>query len=172
MGQLVTDNQLVQSSVSNEHYTPEAYIEAARDVLGGIDLDPASCAAANKVVKATKFYSIKDNGLTKPWKGRVWLNPPYGGQSGSFVAKLMEELRAERTSAAIILVNATATDTAWFQPLWDGVLCFTNHRINFAGEGERSGSTFGSVFVYFGPAPEVFAEHFEQFGALVARFTP
>mgnify|MGYP007135465636 CR=1 FL=1 len=52
MGGLAAASELVQQSLSNEHYTPAKYIEAARKVLGAIDLDPASCEAANQIVKA------------------------------------------------------------------------------------------------------------------------
>jgi hypothetical protein len=159
-------SQLNQQSLSNEHYTPPQYIEAARAVLGGIDLDPASCAEANKVVGATSFL---DDGLGTVWQGRVWLNPPYGRMAGDFIVKLAAEYGAGNVSAAIALVNAHCTDTSWFQPLWNGVLCFTNHRINFYGDDERSGSTHGSVFIYFGPNRNDFVRHFKQFGAVVER---
>jgi hypothetical protein len=163
------DGQLVIQSLSNEHYTPGVYIEAAREVMNGIDLDPASCAEANEVVRAKRFFSESDDGLSKDWRGSVWLNPPYGRQAGDFVAKLKVELAAGRVTEAVVLVNAHCTDTAWFQPLWDGVLCFTDHRINFYGDDERSGSTHGSVFAYFGPRPVDFAQAFRQFGAVVKR---
>lgn len=71
------------SSNSNEHYTPPEYIEAARRVMGGIDLDPASAKTVNdETVKAGSIYTIEDNGLSKNWGGRVWLNPP-GGRIGN-----------------------------------------------------------------------------------------
>jgi ParB family chromosome partitioning protein len=169
MGELREAHQHLQQSNSNEHYTPEVYIEAAREVLGNIDLDPASCAEANKVVKADWFFSGEDDGLLQDWRPRVWLNPPYGKQAGKFVEKLMREMAEGKVHAAIVLVNATATDTTWFQNLWDGLLCFTNHRINFYGDGERSGSTFGSVFVYFGARPKLFIQRFSAFGTVVVK---
>jgi phage N-6-adenine-methyltransferase len=162
------DSSLVQQSLSNEHYTPTKYLDAARTVLGSVDLDPASCTEANAVVKAEKFFSAEDDGLAQNWHGRIWLNPPYGSLVGDFVAKFTEEYEAGRVKAGIILVNAHCTDTAWFKPLWNGVLCFTDHRINFYGDDDRSGSTHGSVFIYFGPEERTFVRAFSQFGAVVA----
>lgn len=68
------------SSESNEHYTPAEIVEAARQALGGIDLDPASCEFANKTVRASRFYSIRSgvSGINAPWTGKVFLNPPGG----------------------------------------------------------------------------------------------
>ena len=43
-------------SGSPEWWTPQKYIDAIREVMGEIDLDPVSCALANKVVKAIKYY--------------------------------------------------------------------------------------------------------------------
>ena len=74
-----TTAERIVASGENEWYTPEKYVEAARKVLGKIDLDPASSKPANKIIKATKFYTLADDGLKQPWNGRLWLNPPYGG---------------------------------------------------------------------------------------------
>ncbi|MCG8423972.1 MAG: MarR family transcriptional regulator [Proteobacteria bacterium] len=51
-------------------------MDAVRYVLGAIDLDPASCRAANQIVCATRYYDLVSDGLTQPWSGRILLNPP------------------------------------------------------------------------------------------------
>lgn len=67
------------SSRSNEHYTPPEITDGMREVFGAdIDLDPASSAAANELVRARRFYTKADDGLSLPWEGTVWLNPPGG----------------------------------------------------------------------------------------------
>lgn len=167
------ETSAIQSSDSNEWYTPKRYIEAARGALGGIDLDPASSAKANEVVKAESLYSIEDDGLSRDWSGRVWLNPPYGSDGPQFVLKLLSEYESGRIESAIVLLNSHATDAGWFQGLWDHTLCFTNHRIDFIpGDPllNPSSSTHGSVFVYLGPDPRRFAQHFSQLGAVVRKF--
>lgn len=169
MGQLAEASTLILNSVSNEHYTPPRYIEVARNVLGSIDIDPASCEEAQKIVKAAAYYTKENSGLEVPWNGTVWLNPPYGGLQARFIEKLLQDFAAGQVTAAIVLVNSHCTDTTWFQPLFDGALCFTDHRINFYGDDERSGSTHGSVFAYFGEHRERFAIAFRQFGPVVAR---
>jgi hypothetical protein len=68
------------SSKSNDWYTPELYISAVRDTFGHIDLDPASCALANTIVQAEKFYTEAEDGLAQPWFGRVFLNPQRPGR--------------------------------------------------------------------------------------------
>jgi hypothetical protein len=81
----VASPPVMHSSETNEHYTPPEIVEAARFTLGGvIDYDPASCALANQVVKASVF-SYR-GGLDADWckldgsPSTVWLNPP-GGKS-------------------------------------------------------------------------------------------
>jgi len=58
-------------------YTPKQYIEAVREVLGTIDLDPASSAHAQKVVQAGTYYTARDDGLAKEWSGTVYLKPEH-----------------------------------------------------------------------------------------------
>jgi phage N-6-adenine-methyltransferase len=155
------------SSESNEWYTPAPYIEAARRTLGGFDLDPASCEQANATIQAARYFTEADDGLKQEWKGRIWLNPPYGRLAGGFVARLAGQYAAGNVSAAVVLVASSATSTSWFRPLWDGALCFTDHRINFNGV---KGNTTGSIFAYLGPDRGAFQAEFAQFGTVVTRY--
>lgn len=71
----------IHSAASNEWYTPPEIVEKARAVLGVIDLDPASSATANTIVKATVHHGQQAedfvDGLgVHGWYGNVFLNPP------------------------------------------------------------------------------------------------
>src|SRR5262245_15081447 len=116
-----------------EWYTPARYVELARRVLGAIDLDPASCEAAQKTVCATTYYT-KEDGLLREWHGRVWLNPPYAQPDiAHFIDKLITERSDGRITAAIALVN-NYTDTGWFHAAAKiaDAICFTPARNGFA----------------------------------------
>jgi hypothetical protein len=163
---------------SNEWYTPQKYIDAAREVLGEIDLDPASCALANETVKAKRYFSLQENGLLHPWHGRIWLNPPYGINNAQpskmqrWIDKANHEYQSGNAQEIIILVNALP-DRVWFQPLWSYPLCFVRKRIRFFSESGQSGAPqYGNVFAYLGPYEDKFINVFWQFGVITRRIDP
>jgi ParB family chromosome partitioning protein len=161
----------INSDESHEWYTPQKYIEAARKVLVDIDLDPASCGRANEVVKAKKFYAEAENGLKQTWHGKIWLNPPYGDIGPRFVEKLINEYNEGRVAEAIVVLNAHATDTQWFQPMFNHLLCFTDHRPKFWNkDGVGEAPNHGAVFSYIGPQPDKFARVFSALGNVVHRY--
>jgi len=96
---------VITSSASDEWYTPPNYIELARQVLGWIDLDPASSAVAQQWIQATTYYTLRDNGLEQPWEGRMWLNPPYGSQVHQWTGKAVQAYRYGPVCAAMLLVE-------------------------------------------------------------------
>jgi hypothetical protein len=168
----VTKAPRALSCKSIEYYTPKEYIEAARQVMGSIDTDPASCELANRTVKAAKFYTKEDNGLSYPWLGNVWLNPPYGKEGSRanqarWSQKLIEQYQAGITKQAVLLVTG-ATETKWFQVLFDYPICFPGKRINFyTPDEDRGGATCASALVYIGTDNDRFYNVFHQFGRVV-----
>ena len=66
---------VANNSGDNEWYTPKPYIDAARAVMGNIDIDPASSDEANKIVQASKIYTAEDSGLKHDWAKITWINP-------------------------------------------------------------------------------------------------
>ena len=154
----------------NEWYTPEKFIEAARSVMGSIDIDPASSELANKTVKATVFFSKDDCGLNRDWSGNVWMNPPYAQPlMNDFAAKLVEQL--PNINAAIVLVN-NATETKWFQSMSQesAAICFPETRIKFVDVNGNLGAPLqGQAILYFGDDTQAFSNVFSKFGLVLTN---
>jgi ParB family chromosome partitioning protein len=154
---------VLHSSDSTEWYTPAPIIEAARRVLGRIELDPASCAAANTIVQAERFYTIAGDGLRQPWHcNTLWLNPPYGktgnrSNQDIWSQQLVQAYRVGLVGEAMLLVNA-ATDTAWFQALGrEFPICLIAGRLKFwRPETPADSPTHGNALVYMGPMTHLF----------------
>lgn len=159
---------------SDEWYTPDEYIDAAREVMGSIDLDPASNPRAQKVVKAKRWWSKADDGLARPWAGRIWLNPPYSQPLvQQFVDHLLAQWCAGSIKAAIVLLNAS-TDTIWWHSLAAecSVVCFTRGRIAFVGADGKpaQGNRVGQVFFLLssdGECASRFSGVFRQLGTVL-----
>ena len=159
---------------NNEWYTPPRLVKAARQALGGIDLDPASCATANRIVRAERYYTREDDGLSREWAGRVYMNCPYGRVPGigEFVGKLSAEVAAGRVSAWIALVPCD-TSTRWAQSLIRLARrsCFLVGRVHFLGPDlTRVGrGVVGHIVYGGGPSLDVreFVRAFDGFGCIM-----
>jgi hypothetical protein len=153
-----------------ESYTPAEYVEAAREVMGGIDLDPASNALAQETVQAGNWFGEEENGLLRPWEGRVFLNPPYSyPEVEQFAEKLVIEYEAGVVEAAIMLTNNSA-DTKWWHAAGQaaGAVCQTRGRINFyKADGQITQPTNGQTIFYFGADADFFQHVFGSFGLIM-----
>ena len=158
------------NSGDNEWYTPAPFIKAAREAMGGIDVDPASCPLANETVEAAKYYTAEDDGLTRPWVGRVWLNPPYAQPLiRQFCEGLVKRYQEGEVRAACVLVN-NGTETAWGQALLScaAAVCFPKSRVKFYSPGGAKSSPLqGQLVAYFGDDADRFARAFEGLGEVL-----
>lgn len=153
-----------------EWYTPREIIEAARTVLGTIDLDPASCETANEIVQAGRYFTEEQNGLEQPWQGRVFLNPPFAHPIVKYFAdKLIASVEAGDVPEAIWLSNA-CVDVGWWQQLATrGAVCFHYGRIKFYGpDGQLQPPTLGQTIVYLGENQQAFRDVFANFGVVLS----
>lgn len=159
------------SDDSYEWYTPADIINAARMVMGGIDLDPASSADAQEVVNANAYYTKEVDGLSQSWHGRVWLNPPYCMPDvENFINRVISDYQDGSIEAAIVLIN-NSTDAAYFHRALANarIVCLTRGRVKYWGPN-ASQARQGQAIFYFGNRPEVFARVFENFGAVVTLY--
>jgi hypothetical protein len=162
-------NHLAMGSGENEWYTPPEYIEMARDVMGSIDLDPATCHEANETVKAEQIFTAEDDGLAQRWEGNVWLNPPYSRDlMPAFVGKLCDSY-ADGFVEQAVLVSHNNTDTQWFQRLAKtaSAICFPARRIRFYRGEDVAAPVNGQAFFYLGDNPERFADVYGVIGIVV-----
>jgi phage N-6-adenine-methyltransferase len=152
--------------------TPAQYIKLAREVMGVIDVDPASSDEAQKTVCADEWHCPDDDGLAYEWHGNVWLNPPYSDPlCRKFIGKLIGELDSGRAERAILLINNT-TDTLAVQTAMRraAAICFTRGRIAFIGKNGKpvQGNRTGQMFLFFGCDPETVKRVFGSVGVIVA----
>ncbi len=147
------------SSESPEWYTPRHVLGRVVEALGAIDLDP--CSEAERHVPASEHFTQIEDGLSREWRGRVFVNPPYGRETVKWIQKLKEEYEAGRVSAAVVLV-AARTDTAWFALLREFPRCFLRGRLTFS-EHENS-AAFPSVAIYLGDNMVAFVRAFGDMG--------
>lgn len=170
-----------RNNSNDQWYTPAQYIEMVREILDTIDLDPASCAEANQIVQANRFFTKEQDGLKQSWDAEnIFLNPPYSKML-PWVEKLLFELSIQPKLQAILLANV-CTDTKWFEAISEasefiGVsICFVRGRIKFHSPSRiethntpKNSPKKPSMFVCFGnpDSRRVFKYTFDQIGQVV-----
>lgn len=111
------------------------------------DLDPCS-PIARPWDTAALHYTIEDDGLSQPWEGRVWLNPPYGKHAAKWLERLADH------GNGIALIFARTETRMFFNQIWSraDALLFLHGRLFFRradGSGENNAGA-PSVLVAYG----------------------
>jgi hypothetical protein len=128
----------------DEWLTPPEIVQS----LGPFDLDPCS-PVVRPWPTAAMHFTVEDDGLSRVWRGRVWLNPPYGREA----AKWLDKLAAHGDGVALIFAR-TETEM-FFSSVWpkaDAVFFF-DHRLIFhhvTGEPADNNGGAPSCLVAYG----------------------
>jgi len=171
--------QKIEPDVYPRWHTPIAYVDAIREVLGGIDLDPASCDIAQRRIQAKTYYTPENDAFGHSWLGTVMLNP-YHTEESRWFEKAITEYRAGHMTAGIIITHTKCTYEDWFHDLLveASAVCFIKGRINWIADhvvdeiaAKRCGITLdikhdkhGTVIFYLGGKPDKFVDIFRGFG--------
>lgn len=124
------------------------HILAAVGGWESFDLDP--CAPMTRPwPMARRHFTRADNGLIRPWSGRVWLNPPYGDGIGRWLARMAEH------NCGLAFVFSRTDTGAFFRFIWNvaTAVFFIRGRVTFLDEAGRPFIRNGRVKA--APAPSV-----------------
>lgn len=161
-------SQAVAQKPFKKLYPPSEVIGLARQVMGTIDLDPASDETAQQWVQATNYYTSEQDGLTRPWFGRVWLYLPIANKAGKWTKKAIAEFESGNITEAIILVKPSLS-SKWFQKLARQFpVCFPHERIRFLDEQGTPQPQLQqtSMLFYLGQNLEHFKQMFSGIGRI------
>lgn len=122
--------------LKDEWLTPPEIIHAC----GPFDLDPAA-PVVRPWDMAARHLTMHDDGLTQPWNGRVWCNPPYGRDTQRWLARL-----ADHGNGIALMFARTETDM-FFQHVWRKAtsVLFIKGRLHFHHvDGRRAAANAGA----------------------------
>lgn len=140
------------------------------DALGPFDLDPCAAPVEANWKTARVHYRLPDDGLTKPWLGRVWCNPPY-----SNVWRWLDKLAFHGSGTALVFAR---TETAGFQAhVWGKAasILFLSGRLTFHhSDGSKAAANSGapSCLVAYGRRDATILANSGLPGAYVDRWWP
>ncbi len=165
--------QLLTSRATDEWYTPRDITDVAQSLLEHIDLDPASSPLPQQWIKANTYYTKDDDGMSLPWFGRVWLNPPFG-DTARWVERLEAEYFCGNVTEALLLVNSNH-GYKWYENLWRRwPVCCLRERVRFVNKSGVQGGQAkrGQTIVYIYQRDySRFAAHFGALGRILFPYT-
>jgi len=141
-------------SVHHGWETPQTLLECLYRVFQ-FDLDPCSPTRHRRSapVKATMHYTVQDDGLSLPWYGTVFVNPPYGRDLPDWIAKAHTEVRHGNTQTVVALVPARTDTHYWHEHIaGHATVFFLRGRLRF-GNSKQS-APFPSALVIWGSTEE------------------
>ncbi len=139
------------SSTSMMWHTPAEVLDVLYEAFGVFDLDPCSPTAnrASAPVKASVHYTVADDGLSLPWHGVVFLNPPYGRGLGAWIAKAEAEVLRGNAHTVVALIPARTDTRYWHEHVaGNATVFFLRRRLTFGSAG--AAAPFPSAIALWG----------------------
>jgi phage N-6-adenine-methyltransferase len=132
------------SSSSDDWATPDDFFQKVVSEFGEFDLDV--CASESNT-RARRFFNQQMNGLLQNWRGKCWMNPPYGRTIGLWMRKASE---AAMSGALVVCLVPARTDTVWWHDYaLRGEVRFIRGRLKFGGC--PNSAPFPNALVIFRP---------------------
>ena len=157
------DNQ----AVTDERYTPQWLLDASEAILGGIDLDPS--ADRCKRVNAKNHYTKDDDGLSKAWSGKVFLNPPFSNAT-EWIKHLSVYCLSSAVTEALLLIPVMSLSNKSSRLLMHDLasgFVLLERNLAFLDENYNempSGAPFPLALVYVGNDVDNFYSKTEGYG--------
>ena len=162
-------------SGSQDWGTPLLYVDAVREMLGTIELDP--CSNRHSLVDAAVEYMPPTDGLGESWDyATIYVNPPYGryGRYGGRISDWLAKCAAAHADhgAEVIALVPVATNTSHWKTSVFGraaAVCFLyDTRLKFLVNGKEGGkgAPMSCAMVYWGRRPKRFFDVFIEYGAV------
>ncbi|WBU61866.1 DNA N-6-adenine-methyltransferase [Paracoccus albus] len=142
----------VNASVFHGWHTPPDLFDAVENAVGAFDLDPCAPDDGGGHVRAAIKFCAAEDGLTREWRGKVFMNPPYGTVMRQWITKAQEEAR---DGSQVIGLVPARTDTLWWHNHIAGEadVVFLKGRLAF-GDGKRA-APFPSALVLWNFCPNI-----------------
>jgi site-specific DNA-methyltransferase (adenine-specific) len=144
-------HDMARSTGITEWPTPQWLAGQLAAEFGPFDLDPAATA---ENAKAPRFYTAAVDGLSQPWHGRVFCNPPYGKVSTpAWLAKARAEVDLGHAARVVCLVPARV-GTAWWRECEVDPQVFVRVIGHIRWQADQRGEApFDSAVIVFGQLP-------------------
>ena len=145
---MMTDLKVHFTSNSDDWATPQYLVDWSKGRFFRsyrmFDLD---VCASDSNHKASKYYTVDDDGLKQAWHGNVWLNPPYGRVIGQWIDKAVNEVARGEVASITLCVPARVETKWWHNMISNGAeVVFIKGRVKF-GDG-KSSAPFPSALVH------------------------
>lgn len=134
-------------SKSDSWETPQLLFDRL-DAVFNFDTD---VCATEENTKCNHFYTKEEDGLSQPWHGVCWMNPPYGRQISKWLDKAY--VSAKDNGATVVCLVPARTETKWWHDYCvKGEVYFIKGRLRFGGSTENA--PFPNAIVTFRPTVE------------------